>query len=529
MLDDRDLAQLGEVGISLEEARRQIRLLEHPPASIVLDRACTVGDGIRVLDEAERREAARCHEEACRQGRLLKLVPASGAASRMFEALLAVQNDADMERIEDVRKAATRGDANASALLEFLAGLRKFAFFESLQAILARRGRSIDELEARGAFGEIVDALLGPHGLDYANQPKGLLEFHRYAGENRTAFEEHLVEATEYVRDAKGRCRIHLTVSPEHRSGFAARLKRTGAGYEQRYGASFDVDFSLQKRSTDTLAVDEANEPFRHADGSLLLRPGGHGALIENLNDLRADLIHVQNIDNVVPDRLRGQTTESKKMLIGHLVGIQAKGFSLLEELQASEGPPPRLLEEARDFARRVLAVEVPAEVQRSGGRQRSFLIDRLDRPLRVCGVVRNTGEPGGGPFWVRGRNGAVTLQIVESAQVDADDPAQRRIFASATHFNPVSLVCGLRKWQGESFDLRQFVDPEAVFIARKSKDGCQLKALERPGLWNGAMANWNTVFVEIPEINFTPVKTVNDLLRAEHQQIVVVIEELGR
>jgi hypothetical protein len=318
-------------------------------------------------------------------------------------------------------------------------------------------------------------------------------------------------------------------VSPEHRSGFAARLKRTGAGYEQRYGASFDVDFSLQKRSTDTLAVDEANEPFRHADGSLLLRPGGHGALIENLNDLRADLIHVQNIDNVVPDRLRGQTTESKKMLIGHLVGIQAKGFSLLEELQASEGPPPRLLEEARDFARRVLAVEVPAEVQRSGGRQRSFLIDRLDRPLRVCGVVRNTGEPGGGPFWVRGRNGAVTLQIVESAQVDADDPAQRRIFASATHFNPVSLVCGLRKWQGESFDLRQFVDPEAVFIARKSKDGCQLKALERPGLWNGAMANWNTVFVEIPEINFTPVKTVNDLLRAEHQQIVVVIEELGR
>jgi hypothetical protein len=515
----RDLAQLEEVGISLEEAHRQMRLLEHPPASIVLERACTVGDGIRVLDEAEHREAKQRHEEACRRGRILKVVPASGAATRMFQALLAVQNDAGIRRTEDARRAASRGDANASALLAFLAGLRRFAFFDSLQSILVRRGRSIDELETQGAFADIVDALLSPHGLDYANQPKGLLEFHRYADESRTAFDEHLVEATEYARDAGGRCRIHFTVSPEHRSGFMARLKRTGARYEQRYGVRFDVDFSLQKRSTDTLAVDEDNQPFRNADESLLLRPGGHGALIENLNDLHADLIHIQNIDNVVPDRLRALTTEWKKALIGHLVEIQAKSFALLEDLHADEAPAPWVLEAARTFVHDVLSVQLPIQVQRSSGLQRSFLIDRLDRPLRVCGVVRNTGEPGGGPFWVRGENHGVTLQIVESAQVNANDPGQRDIFASATHFNPVSLVCGLRNWRGESFDLHQFVDPEAVFIARKSKDGRQLRALERPGLWNGAMANWSTVFVEIPEINFTPVKTINDLLRPEHQQ----------
>jgi hypothetical protein len=524
MFDDRDLAQLKEVGIPLEEARRQIRLLEHPPASIVLDRPCTVGDGIRVLDESERLRAEKRHEEACRQGRLLKLVPASGAASRMFQALLALQSDADMRSTEDARRAAGRGDADARALLEFFAGLRKFAFFESLQTVLARRGRSIDELDAQGECGEILDALLSPHGLDYANQPKGLLEFHRYADENRTAFDEHLVEATEYVRDARGRCPVHFTVSPEHRSAFLARLEKTRAKYERRYGVRFDVDFSLQKRSTDTLAIDEENEPFRNADGSLLLRPGGHGALIENLNDLHADLIHIQNIDNVVPDRLRVQTMEWKKTLVGHLADIQAKSFALLEELNANELPAPHLLDQAREFVRDALSVEMPAQLQRSTGLQRSFLMDRLDRPLRVCGVVRNTGEPGGGPFWVRGKNGVVTLQIVESAQVDASDSAQREIFASATHFNPVSLAGGLRNWQGDSFDLRQFVDPEAVFIADKSKDGRRLKALERPGLWNGAMANWNTVFVEIPEINFTPVKTVNDLLRPEHQESLSMV-----
>jgi hypothetical protein len=519
MFDDRDSAQLEEVGISLAEARRQIRLLEHPPAAIVLDRPCTVGDGIRALDEEERREARSHHEEACRQGRLLKVVPASGAASRMFQALLAVRNDPDLRSIEDVRDAAARSDENAKALLQFLGGLRKFAFFGALQETLARRGRSVDDLEAQAGFGEIVDALLGPHGLDYANQPKGLLEFHRYDDESRTAFEEHLVEATEYVRDAAGRCRLHFTVSPEHRSAFAARLKHAASRYEKRYQVRFDVDFSLQKRSTDTLAVDEADRPFRNADGSLLLRPGGHGALIENLNDLHADLIHIQNIDNVVPDRLRVQTTAWKQVLIGYLVGVQEKAFGFLEGLNGDDTPPSHLLEEARQFARDVFAIDMPAEVRRSSGLQRSFLTDHFDRPLRVCGVVRNTGEPGGGPFWVRERHGGVTLQIVESAQVDANDAEQQGIFASATHFNPVSLVCGLRNWKGESFDLHQFVDSEAVFIARKSKDGRSLKALERPGLWNGAMAAWNTVFVEIPEINFTPVKTVNDLLRPEHQQ----------
>jgi hypothetical protein len=336
------------------------------------------------------------------------------------------------------------------------------------------------------------------------------LLFHRYAAGARTAFEEHLVEGAAYARDGEGRVRLHLTVSPEHRDGFERLFAARRAAYE-RDGVRYSVDLSTQQRSTDTLAVDLDNRPFRGGDGQLLLRPGGHGALIENLNDLGGDLAFVKNIDNVQTDGGRPQALEGLRLLIGHLVVLQRELFTHLQALHAA-AVSRHAMAAAGDFARGTLSAQIGGETDAAA------LIAALDRPLRVCGVVRNSGEPGGGPFWVRGAGDLVGTQIVESAEVDANDSTQREVFAASTHFNPVLLACGLRNWRGQPFDLRQFVDPNAVFIARKSHAGRELKALERPGLWNGAMARWHTLFVEVPDATFTPVKTVNDLLRPAHQ-----------
>ena len=519
MLGPDDLAQLRDLGISEEEVHRQLRIFAHPPPSIEIARPCRIGDGIRVLGPDETALAQRRYGEACGLGRLTKFVPASGAASRMFQALLAMRTaGAGLHRAE-VQRWSASGDGNARELLIFIEGLERFAFFPDLQAAMGRQGLDIGALATAGDFAPILEYLLSPSGLDYAARPKGLLKFHRYPDGNRTPFEEHLVEAAAWVRDANGVSRVHVTVSPEHVDAFRALFEQIRARYERRYTTRFDVAFSVQKPATDTLAVDLENRPWRTADGRLLFRPGGHGALIENLNDLQADLVYIQNVDNVVPDHLRPDTLAWKKLLVGHLVEIQGAVFDFLSVLDADRTADLALVERAFRFITEVLGAAPPAGLlAEPAGEQRAFLLKQLDRPIRVCGVVRNTGEPGGGPFWVRGRDGVLTRQIVEGAQVDPDSPEQRALFASATHFNPVMLVCGVRNWRRQPFDLLRFVDADAVFIARKSKDGRELKALERPGLWNGAMAGWNTIFVEVPEITFAPVKTVNDLLRREHQ-----------
>jgi hypothetical protein len=516
MFESTDLAQLQEVGVSPEEVRRQVRLFEHPPAYVRLDRACTVGDGIRALADSEIDTALRRHEEARRAGRVLKFVPASGAATRMFQALSSVRNEAGDILLGELKRRMSRGDANAGEVVTFVENLERFAFSSDLRALL-RPGLALppagEEVRA------ILDALLDPGGLDYAALPKGLIKFHRYPEGSRTAFEEHLVEGLEFVADDAGRCRVHLTVSPEHRGRFVELLERVRSDYERRSHTRLEVDFSIQKRSTDTLAVDLDNRPFRTSDGRLLFRPGGHGALIENLNDVRADLVQLQNIDNVVPDHLRGETTRWRCILAGHLVEVQGLLFSHLRALLENDRADEARLEAALGFVTGVLGLPAAGRLREGEAAvRRALLIELLDRPLRVCGVVRNTGEVGGGPFWVRGAGGTPTLQIVESAQVDPGSSEQKAIFAAATHFNPVQLVCAVSDWRGRPFDLRRFVDDEAVFIARKSKDGRDLKALERPGLWNGAMAFWNTIFIEVAQICFTPVKTVNDLLRPEHQ-----------
>jgi hypothetical protein len=502
-LEDR--AQLEAVGISAGEAERQLGLLRDPPPPTRLLRPCTPGDGIEVLPEARIPELHALHAEAAREGRFTKFVPASGAASRMF-ADLAKFRTSQVTRADIVRRAG-EGDRSAAEVLTFLDQLDQFPF---AAALLRASGGATDDVRI------VLDALLGEDGLDYANSPKGLIPFHRYGDDVRTAFEEHLVEAAAYARDGRGTCRLHFTVSPEHRDRFHDAFREVRGGYQAAFGVRLEVGFSTQEPSTDTLALDPEGSPFRRDDRTLLLRPGGHGALLHNLNGLGAagaDLVFVKNIDNVVPDRLRGPTVAWKKAIAGRLLQLErtAHGFA---RLLATGHATDAVVEEAETFCRDLLHAPAAAP----GAARRVALLERLRRPMRVCGVVPNTGEPGGGPFWVEGEGGTVTLQIVESAQIDAKDAEQARIFGSSTHFSPVDLVCALRDPDGHPHDLADYVDPRAVLLARKTHEGRPLLALERPGLWNGAMARWNTVFVEVPLSTFTPVKRVNDLLRPEHR-----------
>jgi hypothetical protein len=502
--DDR--AQLAATGITAQEAERQLALLREPPAPTRLVRPAIPGDGIEVLAESSFSQLHALHAEAAREGRFTKFVPASGAASRMFADLAKLRGQ-DLTRAEAARLAG-QGDKAAAGLLTFLDGLDRLPFAD---ALLRAAGGRADDVPA------LLEALLSEDGLDYGALPKGLIPFHRYGDDVRTAFEEHLVEAAVYTRDARGTGRLHFTVSAEHRGRFADALREVRRGYESAFGVRLEVGFSTQEPSTDTLALDERGKPFRRDDGTLLLRPGGHGALLHNLGKLGeagADLVYVKNIDNVVPDRLRGPTVIWKKAIAGHLLAIERRVHDFAHVLatgQASE----TWVESAHAFCRDVLHAPEPPQEPAA---RRVSLLDRLRRPLRVCGVVPNTGEPGGGPFWVEAEDGTRSLQIVESAQIDAQDPEQARIFASSTHFSPVDLVCALRDPDGHPYDLAHYVDPSAVLLARKTHEGRPLLALERPGLWNGAMAHWNTVFVEVPLATFTPVKTVNDLLRPEHQ-----------
>ncbi|HVZ80555.1 MAG TPA: DUF4301 family protein [bacterium] len=464
---DQDIRQIHSRGMDLSEVERQLGLFRDPPAGIRLSRPARLGDGILSLSEAERREAIDRFEPARSGGRFQKFVPASGAASRMFQTLNKELNSAPVLRSVLERRAA-QGEGDCAKVLEFLKSLPDLAFAGDLRRTLA--GHDLDQALGAEDVTPILRALLGHEGLDYARKPKGLIPFHPDRDRVRDPFFEQLIEAEGTLADGRGGFKVHYTVSPEYLDEFRARADASSRSFLGK-GLHPGIGFSAQKPSTDTLAVDKENRPFRDEKGELLFRPGGHGALIENLNDLKGDLVFIKNIDNVSTGDWFKATLEWKKILGGVL-------------LQAEE------------------------KIRREGG---------PERPLRVCGVVRNTGEPGGGPFWVEGPQGP-SLQIVESAQVDMEDPGQRAIFQAATHFNPVDLVCSVRKPDGTPFDLRRFVDPGAVFFSKKSYQGRDLKAFELPGLWNGAMAHWTTIFVEVPLETFNPVKTVFDLLKPAHR-----------
>ena len=508
---ERDLRQLRDRGISPERAAGYLATFAAGMPHAVLDRPCTRGDGVTVLPDAELERLCRRGEEAARAGRFLKFVPASGAATRMFQALLAARSRAadTAATVEDLRDLP-----EYPALREFMARIECFAFHPELKAALARQGKRLQALREAGRFREILDCLLDAEGLGYAGLPKGLIPFHRYPDDCRTPVAEHLAQARAYVRDRDGTARVHFTVSPEHQSGVEEHIAELCRRYEDR-DTRFDVTLSEQRPDTDTLAATLDNQPFREPDGSLSFRPGGHGALLANVNDLGADLVFIQNIDNVAVDS--GTANRCRQALAGFLVDLQTRVFDYLDGLHP--GASPAYLDEAFDFVRAALSVSPPEAVTRAPAAERArFLRETLDRPLRVCGMVPSAGEPGGGPFWVRGTDGTCSLQIVESSQVAMEEPRQKDAFAASTHFNPVDLVCGVRDRSGACFDLMRFSDPRSAFISIKSGGGRRLKALEHPGLWNGGMARWNTVFVEVPAETFTPVKTVLDLLRQEHR-----------
>lgn len=508
---ERDREQLRERGISPEQAASQLATFAAGAPHAVLDRPCTRNDGITVLRESELERLCRLGDEAARTEKFLKFVPASGAATRMFQDLAAARNSAPDRA---ARTADLEGLPEYPVLREFMDRLERFAFHSDLERELRRRGHRLRALRDAGRFREVLDCLLGEPGLGYGALPKAVVPFHLYPDECRTPVAEHLALARAHIRDRSGRVRVHFTVSPEHRAAVEPHAAETCRRYEDD-ATRYDVTLSEQRPDTDTLAAGPDNLPFRQPDGSLLFRPGGHGALLANLNDLDADVVFLQNIDNVTvrPDA----AIRYRKALAGCLVEIRARAFEYLDGLRP--GAAPSFLDHALDFVRTTLSVVPPEGMEDASAADRArFLRETLDRPLRVCGMAPSTGEPGGGPFWVRGADGAASLQIVESAQVDMAQPRQREAFAASTHFNPVDMVCGVRDRRGRRFDLARFADPALVSISVKSSRGRKLKALELPGLWNGAMALWNTVFVEVPGECFAPVKTVLDLLRPEHQ-----------
>ena len=518
MFNEKDIQQMNTHGISLEETERQVTLFETARPYLKLAGPCIPGKGIAVFDWEEQKSLMALYDEEKQKRSLIKFVPASGAASRMFKVLLGYLNKPGEIEQNEVTRDAEAGQTSAKQLVVFMEGISRFAFFKDLSLTLKKKGMSMEKLLRKGSFRDIISLLLKEEGLGYAALPKGLLMFHRYPEANRTAFEEHLVEAASYARDDANRCSMHFTVSPEHLKRFHTCLINAGPTYEKQFQVIYQVGFSMQKAATDTLAVDLENQPFRLANGRLLFRPGGHGALLENLNDLQGDIVFVKNIDNVVPDYLKKETYTWKKITGGYLISIQNRIAHHMKEL-TSGSMAPGLLDAATAFLKNDLLITMPPAMKKADPEERRrWIMGRLNRPVRVCGMVKNTGEPGGGPFWVEGKSGEKSLQIVETAQIDPDDAGQQAMLAGATHFNPVDLVCGVRDWRGEPFDLREYVDPETVLVSLKSKDGKELKALEHPGLWNGAMAHWVTLFVEVPAITFNPVKTVNDLLRKEHQ-----------
>lgn len=504
MISKADQALLAKKGISEEQLAEQLKTFKTGFPYLKLDAAATPERGVLCPSDEEVEAYTGKWAEFCSGKKtVLKFVPASGAASRMFKDLfsfLSAEYDAPTTDFEK----------------KFFENIEKFAFYGDLDAMcIKNHSASIKELVEAGKYKEVVFNLLDFTGMNYGALPKGLLKFHTYSEEVRTALEEHLVEGALYAA-ADGKVKLHFTVSTDHRELFQALVSECKPAYEAKFNVQYDITFSEQKPSTDTVAADADNEPFRE-NGALVFRPGGHGALIENLNDIDADVIFIKNIDNVVPDRLKGDTVTYKKLLAGILVDLQAKAFEYMKLIDSGKYTHEQIEEMIR-FVQQKLQCRHEEIKHMEDCELVLYLRKKLNRPIRVCGMVKNVGEPGGGPFFAYNPDGSVSLQILESSQIDMADERAKAMFENGTHFNPVDLVCAVKDYKGEKFNLPAFVDKNTGFISHKSKNGRELKAMELPGLWNGAMSDWSTVFVEVPLITFNPVKTVNDLLRDVHQ-----------
>lgn len=506
MLNANDLKQLADKGISEQQIEEQLACFAKGFPYLEIAASASVEKGVRVVsqeDQATYMEAWDAY--LAKNKRILKFVPASGAASRMFKNLYEFLSASYDVPANDFEK-------------KFFNEITHFAFYDALNAVcLANEDKDISALVAAGNYKAVVSNLLDEKGLNYGQLPKGLLLFHRSGETIRTAMEEHLAEGAMYAKNNAGEVNIHFTVSPEHKALFEKLVSEKKQAYEEKFSVGYDISFSVQKPSTDTVAADMDNNPFRDKNDKLLFRPGGHGALIENLNDIDADVVFVKNIDNVVPDSFKCSTVIFKKVIAGVLVTLQERIFNYLDLIETGKYSHDQV-EEMIHFLQDDLCIKNPDTKLLEDAELILYIKNKLLRPLRVCGMVKNVGEPGGGPFLAQNPDGTISLQILESSQIDLKDPEKKAMFEQGTHFNPVDLVCALKNHKGEKYNLPDYVDKNTGFISYKSKDGRELKALELPGLWNGAMSDWNTVFVEVPIETFNPVKTVNDLLRPEHQ-----------
>ncbi len=506
MFTPKDLLQLASKNITEEQARAQLDCFIKGFPFLEIKSSAAVENGIDCPTEEEQAGyVASWNSYLQKEKRVAKFVPASGAASRMFKDLFAFLSAAYNKPNSDFEKA-------------FFDNLPDFPFYEALNKVcLANEGKTITELKSEERYKDIIANLLEEKGLGYGLLPKGLLLFHRYEKTTRTAMEEHLVEGALYAKGMNNTVSVHFTVSPEHQHLFEKLVKEKRPEYEKEYDVKYNLSFSTQNPATDTIAVDPANAPFRDVKGRLLFRPGGHGALIENLNAMDADVVFVKNIDNVVSDGFKSSTIHFQKVMAGMLVSLQQQMFDYVKLIESGSYSHEQI-EEMIHFLQHKLCIRNTETKYLEDAELVLYIKRKLMRPLRVCGMVRNEGEPGGGPFLAVNPDGTSSPQILESSQIDLHNPEAKKAFENSSHFNPVALVCALKDVNGKTYHLPEFVDKNTGFISRKSKDGRELKALELPGLWNGSMSGWNTVFVEMPADTFNPVKTVNDLLKKGHQ-----------
>ncbi|TBN03333.1 DUF4301 family protein [Hyunsoonleella flava] len=514
MFSEKDIEQIYNKGITLDHVNAQIDRLKNGMTHSKLLAAATIGRGIHAYKGNEIDSLVQLYEDQKEQNDILKFVPASGAATRMFKFLFQFLNRFNASK-DNIKKYVEKyGD---DLIETFVSNLKEFPFYDEVRTNINEHIPNFESLSLEEQYYQFVKTMLDENGLNYSFFPKGLLPFHKYENQCITAFEEHLFESTLYA-SSKGNANLHFTVSEKHHSYFLKELEKVKADLEKEGDINFNVSFSYQKEATETLALTKDDEVFRNDDGSILFRPGGHGALLENLNDLDSDIFFIKNIDNIVVKAKNEQDSKYKKLLAGVLLKMQNQVFEYLNQLDNGNVDEADITAMAY-FLRKQLNVYIDPDFGSFSFEEKvNYLRSKFDRPIRVCGMVKNEGEPGGGPFWVKDENGEISLQIVEFAQIDFSKKQQQSIVYKASHFNPTDLVCGVKNYKGEKFNLMDYVDPEAAFITKKTQNGVDIQALELPGLWNGSMAHWNSIFVEVPVETFNPVKTVNDLLKPAHQ-----------
>ena len=521
MFLDSEIQQIKEKGLSIESVNLQIENFQKGFPFLNVIKAATISSGIKKLEDNQIEEAINKYESAKGTLNIMKFVPASGAASRMFKELISFMETYTGSEEEYLQLISDRCFTSNYYLYE---RMDSFAFFDDLKAVIEKTTTNYEEIKRNKDYVALLKALLTKEGLNYSNLPKGLLKFHKYEDSIRTPLEEHIIEGVEYA-SSNNTVNIHFTVSPEHKKLFLKHVKEVKPKYEKKLKIKLNITFSEQDTKTEIIAVTTRNNPLKDKNGNIVFRPGGHGAVLENLNQIDSDLIFIKNIDNVVSDRLREDTIKYKKVIAGVLLKYKERIAVYSRYLIMSKKNTSKHLKEIARFLEKELCILPPKSLYRYSKKDKiNYFLSKLNRPLRVCGMVKNEGEPGGGPFWAKNPDGSTSLQIVEGSQFDKKKKRQMKVFNEATHFNPVDLVCSVKDMKGIKYDLIDRRDNNTGLISKKSKDGVDLKAQELPGLWNGGMSDWNTIFVEVPISTFNPVKVINDLLRNEHIAIETVM-----